>query len=321
MSGDVLSDVLRAVRLRGAVFFSFEAADPWVAETPPAHEIIPAIMPGADVMVEFHCIARGSCWAGIVGEPPMRLEDGDVILFPHGDATSSPARPASGAEGGHRLLLRAAPTPAAVRDEHRRPGGTTAVWTGAASEHHHRVRLPGLRRPAVQPAAGALPRTLRMPGLAAGRETWIGHLLDNAVNESNRRRPGGEAVLERMSEMMFVEVLRRYLDGLPPAQTGLAGRDARPRRGPRPGAAARAARAGVDARNGWARNAAFRAPSCTSASSSSSVCRPCSTLCSGACSWRRDGCEIPTRRSSISHSTWATRARLRFPARSSGSRG
>ena len=38
------------------------------------------------------------------------------------------------------------------------------------------------------------------------------------------RRPGGEAVLERMSEMLFVEVLRRYVDSLPPEQTGwLAG--------------------------------------------------------------------------------------------------
>jgi transcriptional regulator GlxA family with amidase domain len=44
------------------------------------------------------------------------------------------------------------------------------------------------------------------------------------VAESNQRRPGGEAVLERMSEMLFVEVLRRYADLLPPEQTGwLAG--------------------------------------------------------------------------------------------------
>jgi transcriptional regulator GlxA family with amidase domain len=48
--------------------------------------------------------------------------------------------------------------------------------------------------------------------------------LRAAVDESNRRRPGGEAVLERMSEMMFVDVLRRYVDSLPPEQTGwLAG--------------------------------------------------------------------------------------------------
>jgi AraC-like DNA-binding protein len=45
-----------------------------------------------------------------------------------------------------------------------------------------------------------------------------------AAAESNQRRPGGEAVLERMSEMRFVEVLRHYVDGLTAGQTGwLAG--------------------------------------------------------------------------------------------------
>ncbi len=57
-----------------------------------------------------------------------------------------------------------------------------------------------------------------MPRLASGRASWITHLLDNAVDESNRRRPGGEAVRERMSEMMFVEALRRYRDEMPPGR-------------------------------------------------------------------------------------------------------
>ena len=55
-------------------------------------------------------------------------------------------------------------------------------------------------------------------------DAWVSAFLRMAVSESNRKRPGGEAVLERMSEMLFVEVLRRYVDTLPPEQTGwLAG--------------------------------------------------------------------------------------------------
>ena len=69
-----------------------------------------------------------------------------------------------------------------------------------------------------------MPRVMRMPGLAADGDSWIASFLRSAVDESNRKRPGGEAVLERMSEMLFVEVLRRYADTLPPEQTGwLAG--------------------------------------------------------------------------------------------------
>jgi len=67
------------------VFYYIEGAAPWVAEAPPAHEILPAIMPRAEHLMEFHGIVAGSCWAALVGEPPIRLEEGDLILFPQGD--------------------------------------------------------------------------------------------------------------------------------------------------------------------------------------------------------------------------------------------
>src|SRR6058998_3689886 len=54
MSGDALSDLLRAVRLRGAVFFYLKNADPWVAETPTSSKIIPAVMPGVEHLMPFH---------------------------------------------------------------------------------------------------------------------------------------------------------------------------------------------------------------------------------------------------------------------------
>src|SRR6185436_4358980 len=69
MSRDTLSDVLRAVRLRGAVFYYIEGASPWVAEAPAAREIIPAIMPGVDHMIEFHGAGRG----GVLGRDRGRV--------------------------------------------------------------------------------------------------------------------------------------------------------------------------------------------------------------------------------------------------------
>ncbi len=86
MSQDTLSDVLRAVRLRGAVFYYVDGSSPWMVAAPPAQEIIPGIMPGVEHMIEFHAVVEGSCWAGIAGEPPLRLDQGDVVLFPQGDA-------------------------------------------------------------------------------------------------------------------------------------------------------------------------------------------------------------------------------------------
>ena len=61
---------------------------------------------------------------------------------------------------------------------------------------------------------------LRIPGSTLGADSWVTTFMRTVVAESNARRPGGEAVLERMSEMLFVEVLRRHIDSLPPEQTG-----------------------------------------------------------------------------------------------------
>src|SRR5262245_930180 len=64
---DPLSDVLHAVRLTGAVFFDFNATSPFAAEAPPASEIAPHVMRGAEHTIEFHVIVEGACWGGIVG--------------------------------------------------------------------------------------------------------------------------------------------------------------------------------------------------------------------------------------------------------------
>src|SRR5512142_340555 len=93
MNTDTLSEVLRAVRLTGAVFLAVDASAPWVAEAPPARELGPQIMPGVEHVIEYHVITAGSCWGGIVDETPVRLEAGDIIVFPQGDAhvmSSSP---------------------------------------------------------------------------------------------------------------------------------------------------------------------------------------------------------------------------------------
>src|SRR5437764_182340 len=73
MSSDVLSDVLRAVRLTGAVYFDFELSSPWVAAAPPSRDIAQTVMPGAQRVIEYHLIARGSGWGQILGEEPRRL--------------------------------------------------------------------------------------------------------------------------------------------------------------------------------------------------------------------------------------------------------
>jgi AraC-like DNA-binding protein len=226
MSRDTLSDLLRAVRLRGAVFFYLKGADPWIAETPRSSEIIPAVMPGVEHLMPYHGVASGSCWAAVVGETPIRLNQGDVVLFPQGDhhvMSSAPGLRAQSVDPGIYFAPRPAQLPFALSVNEN--GTTTANLDGGGRELTTLVcGYLGCDARPFNPLLASMPRMLRLPGLAAEGSTWIADLLRSVVEESNRKRPGGEAVLERMSEMLFVEVLRRYADDLPPDQTGwLAG--------------------------------------------------------------------------------------------------
>jgi AraC-like DNA-binding protein len=226
MSRDTLSDVLRAVRLRGAVFYYIDGSSPWMAEAPPAREIIPAIMPGAEHMIEFHGVVEGSCWGAIVGEPAVRLEAGDVILFPHGDGhimSSAPGMRPKCVDKEVYFAPRPPQLPFAI-SLHEKEVTTARLDGGGADRTTLVCGFLGLDSRPFNPLLASLPRVLHVSGTALGADSWVSSFLRAAVVESNQRRPGGEAVLERMSEMLFVEVLRRYVDALPEGQTGwLAG--------------------------------------------------------------------------------------------------
>ena len=231
MSADTLSELLRAVRLRGAIFYYVDGIAPWVAEAPPAREIVTAILPGAEHMIEYHVVTSGRCYGALAGEPGVVLQAGDVIMFPHGDAhviSSGPGMRASRVDKAAFFSPKPAQLPY-VLTQHgettfERTDSMTALLDGGGVERSIIVcGFLGCDARPFNPLLAALPRLLHVPGAAAS-DGWIGHFVNLAVEEANRKRPGGEAVLERLSEMMFVDVVRRYLETLSPEQTGwLAG--------------------------------------------------------------------------------------------------
>ena len=84
MAIDVLSDVLRVVRLSGAVFFTAEFSSPWAVESPPPEALASIVMPDAECVVLFHVLIDGECVVECQSHPAVRMETGDVIVFPHG---------------------------------------------------------------------------------------------------------------------------------------------------------------------------------------------------------------------------------------------
>ncbi|TWO68530.1 AraC family transcriptional regulator [Caenimonas sedimenti] len=219
---DPLSDVLRSVRLRGSVFFHVSCRDQWAAFAPPSSMVAPAVMPGAEHVIEYHLFAKGEGWVKLDGEPPLRLRQGDIVMLPHGDAHTISSEPglAPAEEGDWLFRMRDAPKPIPItyRGTMFEPG--SRLPAGDAST----VIVCGFiacdLRP-FNPLIAALPRLLHLP--AEGVGAWVAPMLEHAVSESGDRRAGTAALLERVSEMVFVDGARRYLDTLPQEAQGWLG--------------------------------------------------------------------------------------------------
>jgi len=215
MTTDVLSDVLRTVHFTGAVYFDFELSSPWVADTPPAREIASIVMPGVERIIEYHVVARGSCWGHAVGQEPMLLREGDLILFPQGDAHVLSSTPGMrGVPDLSRFVRQSTPLPLVYE-----MGG------GGPDRTHLVCGFLGFDEKPFNPLLTALPQTIHLPALGSEASAeWLDTLLRVAIREAGSRRAGGENILARLSELMFVEAIRRYVETLPSAQTGwLAG--------------------------------------------------------------------------------------------------
>jgi len=215
MKTDVLSDVLRAVRLTGAVYFDFELSSPWVAEAPPSRDLAPRVMPGAQRVIEYHVIARGACWGHAIGQPPIRLREGDLIVFPQGDPHVMSSAPG----------MRAEPD----MSQYARPSTPLPLVYELGGGGSDRARVVcgflGCDERPYNPLLTALPSVIHLPaGEPQATPGWLGTLLHIAVSESGGARAGSENILARLSELMFVEVIRRHIETLPPAERGwLAG--------------------------------------------------------------------------------------------------
>lgn len=207
---DVLSDVLRAVRLTGAVFFDVKAHLPFVGASPAAGSIAGSVMPEAQHIISFHTMLSGECWAEIIGSPAdsIHLDPGDIVIFPMGDPnvmTSAPGTPAPppdlsiyGRPANGRL-----PVPFFLNQG--QDGGEVC---------HFVCGYLGCDARPFNPLLEALPRLFRAR-VSATSKGWLSDLVRVAVEESEHGSAGGETMLAKIAELMFVEVVRKYMASLP----------------------------------------------------------------------------------------------------------
>ncbi|MES2253797.1 MAG: AraC family transcriptional regulator [Pseudomonadota bacterium] len=214
MAADALSDVLRTIRLNGAAFFDVTVRAPWVLAAPSSDKCAPYVMPQAKHVIEYHVVTKGSCWGALVGGEPVRLETGDIMILAQGDAHVLSSDPGMHTEPD--MSIYQAP------DNMQLPIPLVA-GSGDGEEAHIVCGFLGYDA-TRHPLLDALPRVIHAPAAERGPGNWLDAFIPAAVAECEARRPGGESILGRMSELMFVEVVRQYIESLPPAERGwLAG--------------------------------------------------------------------------------------------------
>ncbi|WP_077033861.1 AraC family transcriptional regulator [Pelomonas sp. KK5] len=197
---DALSETLRVVRLVGAIFIQTRFTAPWCYQAPRADAAAPLLEPGAERVVVFHLITEGECWLEMPAAPPLRLVAGDAVLFPQGDAHRMSAEPGAAPPANVKLerLLARRPRELAYGGG----GATTRIVCGymACDARLARMLLAGLP-PVVR---------VNVRGSAAG--LWLEASVRYALAEARSPRPGGEGVLAKLAEVLFIEVLRLYMN-------------------------------------------------------------------------------------------------------------
>jgi AraC-like DNA-binding protein len=209
---DALSETLRVVRLVGAIFINARFTAPWCYQSPRADTAAPFLEPGAERVVIFHLITEGECYVELGSEPPLRLVAGDAIVFPQGDAHRMSSQPGLPPATGARLDAVLARRPRQL--DYGGGGPTTRLVCGylACDE-----RLAGM-------LLAGLPPLVRVNVRGSNAGIWLEASVRYALAEARSPRPGGAGVLAKLAEVLFIEVLRLYMNEQGEGRTGwLAG--------------------------------------------------------------------------------------------------
>lgn len=203
---DLVSDVLQAVRLDGAYFFRVDATEPWRVESRAAREESPQVLPRSEHLIPYHLLVEGECSGGLTAGTARPMRAGSVIVFPHG----SPHFMASAPD--LRLPLTQAALP---------PGEQPPFILRFGGDGSRRATFVcgylGCDRRPFNPLLASLPEVLLVEGQP---DSWLATFAARVLEETTARRSGAGALLTRLAELMFIEVVRRHLESLPPAATG-----------------------------------------------------------------------------------------------------
>jgi len=209
---DALSDVLQTVRLTGGVFLEARFTAPWCVASQFTIEDCRPFLSDPVQVIAYHYSTHGRWWLQVAGEHPVEVRAGEVALLPRNDphvlGSSTDLRPVSA-----RSLIQPADGGGLARIIHGGGGEATHMVCGFLASDQHR-----------NPLIATLPRVLKIDMARTGSDEWIESSLRFALRGLSEGLIGASTVMSKLSELMFVEAVRRYAATLPAEQRGwLAG--------------------------------------------------------------------------------------------------
>ena len=211
---DAISEILSGVKLNGALFFRAEFSAPWGFSVPAASVTAATLGMGTAHLVLYHLVIDGGAVVGLTDGSYVELKPGDVVIFPHGD----PHTMSSSRAAGRGLTNYGITDKIMSRD-------LTPLRSGGGGEPSRFVCGYMACEPyLIRPILNGLPAVFTVNIRTDRSGQWLENSILHLVEEATSGRAGSDAMLAKLSEALFVDVLRRYVAGLPDQQMGwLAG--------------------------------------------------------------------------------------------------
>src|SRR5262245_55731396 len=211
---DAFSEILSGVKLSGAVFFTAEFSAPWGFSAPASTVVAATVAPRAAHFVPYHLLIDVTGDIEMDDGRSLTLVPGDIVIFPHGDPhhmmSAKSVRPPFPNYGITYKIKSRDLTPL-----HAGGGGAASKFACG-----YMTCEPQL----VRPILNGLPPVFKVNVRADASGHWLETSIMHLVNEAASGRMGSEAMLAKLSEALFVDTLRRYVNSLPEQQSGwLAG--------------------------------------------------------------------------------------------------
>jgi AraC-like DNA-binding protein len=210
---DVLSTVLKTVKLEGAMFYNAELSAPWSVRAPASCLVAPYLSPEPRHVIIYHLLTHGRAYANVGDGQRVSLSAGDIVVFPHGDphimGNGRDVEPRDNGQILQEILSQ----------------GLKLVRMGGGGEITRFICGYLVCDLQLSKAfLGGLPPIFKVKISNDSSGQWLENSIRYSVGQAVASQTGSEIVVAKLSEALFAETLRRYVDLLPPDQTGwLAG--------------------------------------------------------------------------------------------------